>query len=81
MIDIRDTYELRKFVSSSCDECTFAQYLGLIHDILCDQGTMMAIADLYAAAEQLPDGDRRNSVMTDLATICDHYGIEQDQLP
>lgn len=80
MIDIRDTYELRD-LCSGYEERIFAQYIAVIHGLLGKVQTRRALAELYAIAEQLPDGDRRDDVMSDLATICDHYGIEQDQLP
>lgn len=56
-------------------------YLAVVHNLFGKVATKQALAELYAIAEQLPDGDRRDDVMSDLATICDHYGIEQDQLP
>jgi len=80
MNDIRDTYELRD-LCSGYEERIFAAYLAVVHGLLGKVATKRAIAELYAIAEQLPDGDRRDDVMSDLATICDHYGISQDQLP
>jgi hypothetical protein len=80
MNDIRDTYELRS-VCSYYEERIVAQYLAVIHGLLGKVATKQAIAEMYQIAEQLPEGDRRNDVMSDLATICDHYGIEQGQLP
>ncbi len=80
MFDIIDTYELQEFVTNQCEDLA-DQYIGLLSGILDGDLVVAALADLYAAAEQLPDGDRRDDVMSDLATICDHYGIEQDQLP
>jgi len=80
MIDIRDTYELRN-LCSGYEERIFAAYLAVVHNLFGKVRTKQALAELYAIAEQLPDGDRRDDVMSDLATICDHYGIAQDQLP